>query len=368
MTAVDTPQTLDPLGGITARFTVFLAVAVVLTVAAAFTIVSIPEIVRPWASAAALAALAAALIVMVVAASPFRAPFSRSSSIAVLALLALAVWLEAIGTLGADTHVLDDWGALVVAILMFPLGCYRPARELVVAAFIMAGVVAAVPLVHMNTLVTTVPPEVFSIVIAAPVLAGGIAAATFSGSLVKDLLAWRQTARDPKSDAAESAVLTAEITADRLALLSREILPLLSSVAEAGRLTSHESDRARMLASSLRSRLVDETDRSWLAELGVDLSDPERQTDAWPPAQRAALRAVLERLAESWPGVDVIMNVTSQDGEVHIDVTGTFSRGTRPSRNNLAPYVATMRMVFDRVVVRSSQDTVRLHFEARPTR
>ncbi|MFD1715204.1 hypothetical protein ACFSBZ_12050 [Amnibacterium flavum] len=363
MSAADTPQTLDPLGGITARFTVFLATAIAVVIATTFTAMSVPEITRPWAVIGSLASLAAALTVLVVSASPFRAPFRRGSAIAFLALLALAVWLEAVSKLGADTHVLNDWGALVVAILMFPLGCYRPARELVVAAVVMAFVVAGVPLVHMHSLVTDVPPLVFSIVITAPVLGGGIAAAAFSRSLVGDLTAWRETARSAASVGTQSATLTAEIEADRLALLSREILPLLSSVVSTGRLTSHESDHARMLASSLRSTLVDETDRSWLEELGVDLSDPDRESDAWQPAQRAALRAVLERLAESWPGVDVVLTVTAQDGETHVDLVGTFTRGTRPSRNQLAPYVATMRMVFDRVAVRSSQDTVQMHFE-----
>lgn len=363
----DTPQTLDPLWATTARFLVALASALAAGVALATMAANASETTSPLLAVAAVLVLGCAIGVELVAASPFRAPFRRPGLVVTVILLAAAVWLQSLSTLGANSHILDDWATAVVALLLFPMACFRPAGEIVAATAILAVAVGTTPLLHGATLITEVPPTVFTLVVSGPVVASGLAAAAFSRTVVADLTSWRGSAqRVVAVDDAQSAALIDQVAAERVELLSREILPLLASVAQARRLTARESDRARMLASSLRNVLVDETERSWADDLGIPVSDPQHAAESFTAAQRAVTRALLDRATAESVTSELMMAIDSQDGVVSVHIRGSFAMGGRPSRNALAPYVATLRIAFDAVRTRITPVSVDLYFELPP--
>ena len=86
-----TPQQVDPVGALASRPVSLITVLAALVVAVSATLSGRDEIVDPAASVGAVAALAAAGFVLVLSASPLRAPFRRRSLVAVVVLSCAAV-------------------------------------------------------------------------------------------------------------------------------------------------------------------------------------------------------------------------------------------------------------------------------------
>ncbi len=343
----DTPQTLDPLSGLTARTVVFATSIFSLGVTLFSLIRGAGEIVHPSWAVVSIAAVIGAVMGLNLASSPYRAPFGPRSQAVITALLAVVIIAETAASFGANRVILDGYGYLVAALFLFPLGSYRPYPQILVTTVTLAAVQAVAALLQAPYLVAPYPPAVFAIVTVAPVLASGAGAAALSHHLV----------------AAERAQSMASIAADRsgsvmmrpLAIIDDEVLPLLARVSSARAVTADDVAEAAAVGIRMRELLVSESNASVLPAWMGGISDPHGHLGNWTMRQRAAAYAYAAKVI---PTVDL----PEASLVVGADATWTFSvsrhDGRLPERSVLAPYIATLGVAFDGVEMRRNGDTI----------
>jgi hypothetical protein len=357
-------QELDPLGGITARVLVVIAVAVAYVVALSESLNTVDQISAPAFEVAALLSFGAAGIYYIRATSPFRAPFSRLSHAIVCALSLLAVLFNSLAQWGTNQVVRDDWAPVTLAILVFTFGSYVPAREVLASTLVSAVLIGGLAYLQADTFAADVPAAVFAILPATPVLACGLASSALASSLVRSILDWR--AAPSSLQATEVPEPPVHATASHLVHLERQVLPFLQRVSAETELTVADGDRARVLARELRTLMVLDAERSWLMRLVRQTTDPRRLADRMSAAERGYVRAVVSHLRGSDAFRGDRMRLTL-DG-TRYEASCTIAVDRVPGRNprvQLAPYIAVGRSVFDSVAWRLDGDilTVTLIFD-----
>jgi hypothetical protein len=363
-----TAQELDPIGGITARVLVVAAVCIAVAVAVGMSLSTIDQVSVPWLEGAALLAFAGACVSFVRFTSPFLATFPRSAHAFVCLLALAAVALDALAQWGSNTAVGDDWPPITLAILTITLGFYRPAWEIAAWAVGGAVVIGAIAAAQADSFSAQVPAAVFAILPATPVLAAGLAAASFSRSLVGSLLDWHSAAGPAAASAPGEAQSAEPSKASHLVHLDDEVLPFLERVLRAEAVTEGDGERARLLAGELRSLMVLDSERSWLARLVAGSDDPERYADRMSLAERGFVRALVAHLRASAALDDERMRLSVRGGEWEASCTIEVPcvPGSNP-RVQLAPYVAVARSVFGTVAWRIVRGTLTMTLTFDPT-
>ncbi|NII50099.1 hypothetical protein [Frigoribacterium endophyticum] len=369
-----TPQQVDPVGALASRPVSLITVLAALVVAVSATLSGRDEIVDPAASVGAVAALAAAGFVLVLSASPLRAPFRRRSLVAVVGLSCAAVALEALGLLGQNALVRDDWSSLAVGVLLLGVAPYRPAAEILVAGLVVAVVVAVVVLLERHWFVTDVPTTTFVIVAVVPVVALSAAAASFSRTFTLLVERWIDRATTFRRASADElrASIARSVQQDRVTILNREVVPFFSSLVDRGAVTAADAQRARDIADQLRVSMVAEADRSWLEHLFVSptsgvsgiVVDPDFVASAMTPDHRTSLRALLVAFGER-DGVqadDVRVDLRRVDERVEALVSVPTTVGEFVVRRRFAPWFAVLRIVFGDLQVDATSPLLTLRF------
>ncbi|MBB5844467.1 hypothetical protein HD599_002790 [Conyzicola lurida] len=357
-------QELDPLGGITARLLVIIAVAVAYVVAVSESLNTLDQISTPAFEVAALLSFGAAGVYYIRATSPFRAPFPRLAHAVVCALSLLAVLFNSLAQWGTNEVVRDDWAPVTLAILLFTFGSYIPAREILACTLVSALLIGGLAYLQADTFAADVPAAVFAILPATPVLACGLAASVFASSLVRSILDWRAAASAPA--AADIPEPPVHATASHLVHLERQVLPFLQRVSTETELTDDDGERARLLARELRTLMVLDAERSWLMRLVHQTTDPQRYADRMTAAERGYVRAVVSHLrgSEAFKGDRMRLTLDGTRYEASCTIAVDRVAGSNP-RVQLAPYIAVGRSVFDSVAWRLDGDilTVTLTFD-----
>jgi hypothetical protein len=363
-----TAQELDPIGGITARVLVIAAVCIAVLVALGMSLAAASQVAVPWLEAAALLAFGGSCIYFVRATSPFVVPFPLSAHTAVCVLALAAVALDALAQWGSNTAVADDWPPITLAILTITLGFYRPAWEIATWASGGALLVGAIAIAQADSFSADVPAVVFGILPASPVLAAGLAAASFSRSLVSSLLDWQSAGGAAATSAPLEPHPTAPTKASHLVHLDDEVLPFLERVLRSPALTEQDGERARVLAGQLRSLMVLDSERSWLARLVAATDDPDRFSDRMSLAERGFVRAIVAHLRASAAFDDERMRLTVRGGEWEAScvIEVPCVPGSNP-RVQLAPYVAVARSVFGTATWRIARGTLTMTLTFDPT-
>jgi hypothetical protein len=369
-----TPQQVDPVGALASRPVSLITVLAALVVAVSATLSGRDEIVDPAASVGAVAALAAAGLVLVLSASPLRAPFRRRSLVAVVVLSCAAVALEALGLLGQNELVRDDWSSLAVGVLLLGVAPYRPAAEILVAGLVVALVVAVVVLLERPWFVTAVPTTTFVVVAVVPVVALSAAAASFSRTFTLLVERWIDRATTFRRASADElrASIARSVQQDRVTILNREVVPFFSSLVDRGAVTAADAQRARDIADQLRVSMVAEADRSWLEHLFVSptsgvsgiVVDPDFVASAMTPDHRTSLRALLVAFGER-DGVqadDVRVDLRRVDERVEALVSVPTTVGEFVVRRRFAPWFAVLRIVFGDLQVDATSPLLTLRF------
>jgi hypothetical protein len=369
-----TPQQVDPVGALASRPVSLITVLAALVVAVSATLSGRDEIVDPAASVGAVAALAAAGFVLVLSASPLRAPFRRRSLVAVVVLSCAAVALEALGLLGQNALVRDDWSSLAVGVLLLGVAPYRPAAEILVAGLVISLVVAVVVLLERPWFVTDVPTTTFVIVAVVPVVALSAAAASFSRTFTLLVERWIDRATTFRRASADElrASIARSVQQDRVTILNREVVPFFSSLVDRGAVTAADAQRARDIADQLRVSMVAEADRSWLEHLFVSptsgvsgiVVDPDFVASAMTPDHRTSLRALLVAFGER-DGVqadDVRVDLRRVDERVEALVSVPTTVGEFVVRRRFAPWFAVLRIVFGDLQVDATSPLLTLRF------
>jgi len=374
----ESPQGLDPLGGLSARMLVYVACTVVPLLAIVTTLASAGEVSTPWASVLAILVISAACAYYVRATSPFRAPFGMGAHAIVCLLALLAVGLDAFGQAGSNSLVRDDWAPVAIAAITVSFGAYRPPWEILACALVTTVVVALVIFAHADSYMADVPPVVFAVLASMPVLAAGLAATAISRSLVKDLIAWRERGETPDDvgvvSEAPGEVLESTVAHHR-ALAERGAVPFLRSIIDTATISAVDADRARELSSELRALMILDDQQRWVTRLVTGVDDPQRLSDGMNPDQRGCLRAIVNHVESSGGGAESALSLSfavearnrARAKTATVCCTLAFDiRSSRTARVQLGPFVAIARAVFSDATIdfSGSRATIRLSFPA----
>jgi hypothetical protein len=376
-----TRQQLDPAGSTgVAPVTIFLCVGAFLY-AVFMTVRGQDEISNPVFASLALALLATAGLIIISASSPNRAPLTERTHATAHAIVMVGIVCEAIGQAGSNAYIRDDWGPATLGILLVALGPYRPAREIAVGGLCSAISIGIITYLEVPSLVTPGPPLAFIVLAVSPMLALSLAAALFSNGVVASIDRWQKQAQ------AASVSLSREfregiarsVRQDRVTILNRDVLPFFTGVLARDTITDADRDRARTIADSIRTVMVEEVDRSWLESLmehtgvkrtnrpGADrvvVSDPHRVASAMTVRQRTAVRALLAAFTDVH-GVtrNQLRIVLSDDGRhTHGVITAQVAFTDYIMRSTLAPFFAVFRAVFTNLEVDFVQPELTLRF------
>ena len=324
--------------------------ALALLTAVAATVLERAQIASWPLEAAALAVLAAAGVTVVVQASPFRAPFRARSQAAVLALVLLASVLDEAAQTGRNTVVHDDWGLAVVPVFLLVLATLRPPREVLAGGLVAVLVIAGTVAVLSPSLLVPLPRIARIAVALTAVLPPAIAAAALARTTMRRLGGRRPAPQPPETDTALS------VQQETIARLEAAAIPLLSTVVATGSVTAEQAERARAITADLRTALVADLTRGWLAEAGFGVDDPDGYGERMTPEQRTALRTTVASLPLAdfeRPGTAVVHGLDrAATLRLHLPVAA------RPRRTRVAPLVPLLRTAFLRADVRIDDDRV----------
>lgn len=319
-----TPQTLDPLGGLNARY--FLLASCVLTglVAAIMAAYFANRIDQPLLQIAALVALLVALVQAIAAADPRNFPYSVGRHIGVFTTLVLAAAVDAASRPDGAGQV-GVWGPICIAIMLFLSGSFRPAFEIAIVTTLVAAAVTGIMILHLGDI--TGAPAVLHVARGVmPIIAIGSGTAAFSHVQVKRISAWQRTHQlIPPADPTAAA----EAQRVRRDFVDYRVGPFLEAVLASGELTPVDAARARGLAAGLRQQMLRDAARTWLSH-AVDHFDGDRDlVEALNPEQRRVLGALVAELRTSTSLVEGSIAATATAGPPGtIELTATLDTST----------------------------------------
>ncbi len=265
-----TPQAADPIGAITASPIVTIGAILALVGSIALTIAHWGEVSSPLAALFAIAFVAGAGFVAAWSAAPARAPFTADRLWLVVTLATGAAIAEYVSTIAANRYLYDDFGPLVVGMMILSVAPYCTWTSLVFAG-LMSSAVLSILVVGGSSFVAVagVPAGAMIVVGAAPVLTMSAAAAAYSYSVVDQTLAWHREANRAalKHDAELRTGMARSGAPSRVSVLGQDVLPFLAGVMTAERISRADADRARELAEALRRALRAGLESTWLDDL-----------------------------------------------------------------------------------------------------
>ncbi|THG29418.1 hypothetical protein [Naasia lichenicola] len=354
-----TVQVLSPVSGVVAHRIAIgggvlgVAAAVVLTFQGIDQIHSFPLAML------GLVAITASAVYFGIAASPFRAPFTRLDHAVVASLGLGAVALNAGSQLGTNTIIRDDWGPPALALVLLGVGIFRPTIELIVCSAISCTVIASIAVLESSSFTSRLPLVTYALVAITPVLAMGVSTAVLSSAFFR---AYERYAAIGADGPELRAAVEATVRERRLEALGDEVLPFLTSVVESGVLTERDSLRARRLASELRAVTVAQLDESWIDELGIEVHDPSRSAERMSGEQRSAIRGLVQTAVDPDVAARASMRLTDHDRAIVGTLVLERRDGERLDRGELAPYIAMVRTFFPTVRTEVRGGTLRVIF------
>ena len=350
------PQQLDPLAGVTAQAFAWVFTFAAFATSAGLTLVHRLEYHDLGLLLGAFAALAAAGLIVILASSPRRAPFTWRAAVAVHVFCLVAVVLEAGAQWGSNAAVRSDWAPLALALLVMATGCFRPAVEILVLTAVSATAVAGVTIAGALASESMLPPVIYAGLTAGPILAAGVGAAAFSTTLVSRLQRWRESTRHERLAAVERMRerVRDDLRDERLTLIEGEIGPFLRGLLASGETSDDTAEKARQLADQLRRALVEEADGVWLDGVVDELHDPGGLAARMDETQRAAVEAACTALA------DRRSRATLERAGRRIRLVLVWDRG---GRGRLGPELqAMLRHVFPGASIKPVKRRVELEF------
>jgi hypothetical protein len=262
--------------------------------------------------------------------------------------------------------MMNGWGPIALGLLLLAMGPYRPAREIVTAGSVAAIFFGFLTVVHSGSSDGKVPVLAVVAVTIMPILGFAFATASHSKAVVDGLERWqrrlnrpgRVVSRDDEDGIARS------VQQDRVTILNREVLPFFLEIIEKPAVSNGDRERARDIASSIRTVMVAEVDRSWL-ELAVDqltaadrtgpgvsteklVRDDDHVANQMSYDQRTALRAFIVALHEGSTHRAGFMKIELfRDGGVFRAVMiAELEIADFAVRSRFAPYFAVLRVMF----------------------
>jgi hypothetical protein len=376
-----TLQQRDPLAALVGRPTSFIAAIGVPLYAIALTWIGRGDIASPALAATAIGLCVLSGIVLVWQSSPMRAPLRRSTLLLVLLLSSLAHVASALSTWSHNEYLGDDWGGAAIGLYLVALAPYRPARELVLAGIATSALAGVIAVIEVRYFVIDGPAAAFLIVAMVPILALSFASAAFADVLVRSLDDWRVRARSAVMALGDERTesLARSVQQNRVTIMNREIVPFLVRLVGGEVVTEETRRRAREISDRARSVMVAEADRTWL-ELVADQSvrtdpvtrrvsqtavrDESRLALHMTRHERTAVRALLAAVNNhrSFFPRSPSIEILSESGRCVVSVHVAMDFPDNALHDELAPYIAVLRVVFSDLQLDSGDADLTLRF------
>jgi hypothetical protein len=364
-----TQQEADPVGGITAAPIVVIGAVLALGASIALTYAHWSEVGSPFVALLGIVLVALAGLAAAISAAPSRAPFSAERLWLVVALAVGAAIAEYVSTIGADRYIYDDFGPVVIGMLILSLAPYCTWVSLILAGILSAAVLSI--LVVGSAMTTAIMPPLGALIAvnAAAVLAMSAAAAGYSYAIVDETLAWQREANRAAlhRDTELRAGIARSVQQSRVSVLGREVLPFLAGVMTSERISVADADRARELAEALRRALKAGIESTWLDDLAatvrsargipVIVDDPVGAAADLAADQRSALTALLSWLSEGSRSAAIRVSIDAGARRRRIDI-GAEHGASPPSRRELDRFAAVARAVSMRAEVAVTRENV----------
>jgi hypothetical protein len=360
-------QQVDPLSWFTGRV-VPLVFAGLVVLYGAFRIPTWLTSPLPWLQPIGVVLCAGACVLVYVLTRPLRPQLGWVGGIATILIAGAGVVASSIGYSGADISIELWWAPFGFALAIASLAPYLSARRVLALGGTSAVVVAVLAFWLVEPDITVWGPLSSTVIIAAPIVCGLVAAVTFSYVLVSRMtpIIERRSQmvlplRPPDAAAEEAERL-------RLARLSARAVPFLSGIAEGGHISAADRALAGQLARRLRDDLVTQSNLTWLDSIAegtrLVVIDPEHRASRMRPSQRVALRSLLRAVLDT-PGADstsLLIELRGRpDGATAVAVSMDIELPEGRRIMHLAPYYLTLRTAVDDL----TWDATSLSFTAR---
>jgi hypothetical protein len=370
-----TAQQTDPLGALNQRPITVVIALFALLLAVARTFLHHAGQIDLRVAGVGIVLLAVAVVVMWISTSPYRAPFTRSRYVVVLACGLLALIAEALSKGAHDPLIRDNWGSAAVGLLLLACAPYRPGRDLVVGTIVAAVIDGVVVWLEVPGFTAAAPPIVFLVVGLTPVVALGAGSAAYSSLFVRLVDRWlaRASVMTRASALEMRPGIARSVQQDRVTGLNRDVVPFFAGLVERDQITDDDRRRAGQVATAIRNRIVADIDRSWLEQALIDICprglagtvvDRARLAEHMTTDQRTALRALVNAMA-----VDVASDTSSLGIVLHDDapVVRALLRIDSAAvdgavRQIYAPYFAVLRILFHDLQVDVTGSLLTLRF------
>lgn len=372
-----TQQEADPIGGITAAPLVVVGAGLTVTTSVVLTVAHWSEVGSPWAAFLAVALVATAGGCAAFLAAPGRAPFRTESLWLVVALALGGAIAEYLSTIGANRFLYDDFGPVVVGMLILSLAPFCTWLSLLFSGVVATAVLSILIIGSPATTVIAAPIVTLVAVESASVLALTAAAAGYSWAIVAVTLAWQREANRAalQRDGELRAGIARSVQQSRVSVLGREVLPFLAGVMTADRISVADADRARELAEALRRALKAGIESTWLDDLAatirmsrgipVSVDDPTGASDDLADDQRSALTALLTWLSEGSRSAGIRVSIELEVSRRRLVITSA-NGATAPSRRELDRFIAVARAVSMRAEALVTRENVRVELSHVP--
>ena len=351
-----TQQEADPIGAITAAPLVAIGAGLAFVTSIVLTFAHWQEVGSPFAAVLGVALVAAAGLVAAISAAPSRAPFSAERLWLVVALAVGAAIAEYVSTIGADRYIYDDFGPIVIGMLILSLAPFCSWVSLLLAGVLSAALLSILIVGSSTSAAITAPISALVAVNSAAVLAMSAAAAGYSYAIVDETLAWQREANRAAlhRDTELRAGIARSVQQSRVSVLGREVLPFLAGVMTADRISVTDADRARELAEALRRALKAGIESTWLDDLAANVhmsrgipvivDDPVGGAADLGDDQRSALTALISWLGEGSRSAAIHVTITTEPRRRRIVVEAEHG-ASPPARRDLDRFAAVARAV-----------------------
>ena len=266
-----TLERLDPLAAAAARPVTTGAALLALALPTVMIALRVEEITQPVWLVVSYVSLFAAVWILLHRSHATRPVWSPPSAQLFHVLLAVMLVTSAASMSGANALLRDDWGPLVVGVLLVASTPYRPAREIVFWTVVHTLLCAVLGIVQAPSAESDYPALTVAVTGSVAVAVMGFTAAAYARSLTHSTQLWQTRAWQAAAAAAleNRSGVARSVQQQRISLLNREVVPYLHRILEAPTVSDDDRDEARRLSHSIRSLLVADVEKSW-AQLMLD--------------------------------------------------------------------------------------------------
>jgi hypothetical protein len=308
-----------------------------------------------------------AIVAHLWSAAPRHAPYTRTRFIVVSILLVVGAVAQVMSFDGTTPSLGNDWGVIVVALIMASSSVFRPAADMQLvglAVVVAIGIALALDSASSQHVFGTAYYVVLGL---SPIMIVVLGQASYTFKATTIMLSWRRSLEKLRDDSAPSVrtSLALSVGAQLAEEFGDQTRPLLVGILDSGRISAADAEAARQLAVSLRARLLTVSSQSWLERTGATVVDADSRVDEYNPSARAAMIALISGLSQGGvPSPSVTLLPDPGTRQILAEVLWKSWDSEARIRTALAPYLRVMYVIFDdvRVSYRAGQVTLKFQY------